>query len=131
MGELKSDPTFAGKFYETDHSRFNLAFQRWQKLVFAEEEDVPVHRFMAQGEHASRIQGVNYSWPELYQSQVFKKLKHFVMDVTKSYNKKNGFAPGSPATGQKFQVMFWAEVFRKGDAMRPGASGNGAFLRGR
>lgn len=129
--ELKSDSTFAKKFYEADHSRVNLAFQRWQKLVFAEAEGVPVYRFLSQDEHASRIQGVNYSWPELYQSRAFKSLKHFVIDITSHYNKKNGFAPGSPATEKRFQVMFWAEVFRKGDAMRPGASVNGAFLRGR
>jgi len=129
--ELKSDETFAKTFHEADHSRVNLAFQRWQKLAFAEIENVPVYRFLGQGEYASRIHGVNYSWPELYESPAFKKLKHFIMDLTRHYNKKNGFAPESPAGGKHFQVILWAEVFRKGDAMRPGASVNGAFLRGR
>lgn len=125
--ELEIDKEANAEFQKADHSRINMGFFRWQKRVFADHEGVPVEQLSARGDLAPRLDGINYSWPELYENRAFRKLKTRITELAKLYNKRAGYKE-SPS---KFRIFSWVEVYNKGDALRPGARTDGAYLMGR
>lgn len=127
--ELEADPSFAADFHGMDHSRVNLAFQEWQKRVFADQMGVKVSNLTARGfiGSARDLPGIDYSWPELYESAAFKRLKVRVAELSKLYLKRTGYKD----LPSRFRIFIWAEVYRKGDALRPGVRTDGAYLTGR
>jgi len=130
--ELRLDEPFAEGFKIMDHSRVNLAFNRWQKRVFAETTGIPIEEILQQGEAVpERLEGINYTWPELYESKAFKRLRQRMAELTRLYNRRSGFPAGSHADGPRFRVFPWVEVFKKGDALRPGSRTDAAYAMGR
>eukprot|EP00434_Breviolum_minutum_P017034 symbB.v1.2.015031.t1/scaffold1037.1/size142759/3 len=138
--ELELDKHFADEFHGADHSRVNLAFRRWQKRVYAEQNrDIyPVDGvdsgadILQRGPHPDFIAGVtkgaaplkdvNYTWPALYENSAFRKLQADMLD-------RSGHTPDDlPKT---FRMFIWAEVFRKGDSLRPSAHTDGGYVMGR
>eukprot|EP00928_Gymnodinium_smaydae_P086819 TRINITY_DN71241_c0_g1_i1.p1 TRINITY_DN71241_c0_g1~~TRINITY_DN71241_c0_g1_i1.p1 ORF type:complete len:321 (-),score=80.04 TRINITY_DN71241_c0_g1_i1:154-1077(-) len=127
--ELQLDAEFAASFSASDHSRTNLAFKRWQMRSFAAREKLPIKRLTALGEKVPQIPGANYSWPEAYDNAEFNKLLNYVRKMTKVYLKRVGYDEAHYK--QKFIIFPWFEVYEFGEAMRPGALTNGAYLFGR
>ncbi|CAJ1367022.1 unnamed protein product [Effrenium voratum] len=140
--ELKLDADFAEEFHGADHSRVNLAFRRWQRRVYAyaNRDIYPESQlsadvleggwqseFLAGGWARSMpLKEVNYSWPQLRQSSEFRKLQSHISELAKLYLKRSG-----SSFGNKFRIFTWAEVFRKGDALRPSAHTDGGLFMGR
>jgi len=128
--ELQIDEQMREEFNQLDHgSRVNLAFLRWQKRVYAEREGLDVEAMSARGERTPMLPGINYSWPELYDSAEFKKLKVRIGELTRLYLKRTGYK--NEDLPKKFNEFVWVEVFEKGDALRPAARTDGAYLLGR
>ncbi|CAK0887325.1 unnamed protein product [Prorocentrum cordatum] len=118
------------EFDRLDHgSRVNLAFLRWQKRVYADREGLDVESMSARGERAPRLPGINYTWPALYDSPDFKRLQTRIADLTRLYLKRTGYR--SSDIPRRFHQFVWVEVYEKGDALRPGARTDGAYLLGR
>jgi len=125
--ELELDEELAARWAQSDHSRVNIAFQRWQKRVFADLYRVPAEGLTSFGDMAPRLEGINYSWPELYESAAFARLKSRIVELSRLYLKRSGYTD----IPSKFRVFVWVEVYDKGDAMRPGSRVDGAYLAGR
>ncbi|CAL1135736.1 unnamed protein product [Cladocopium goreaui] len=142
--EMEFDKQFADEFHAADHSRVNLAFRRWQKRVFAEQnrdiypangaldilESGPNPDFIAGiTKGAAPLKEINYTWPGLYENSSFRKLRQHINTLAKLYLKRSGHPTSElPKT---FRVFIWVEVFRKGDSLRPLAHTDGGFLMGR
>lgn len=124
--ELATDAAFNATFQQADHSRMQLAFKRWQSRAFATHEGLPIRRILPQADTSPRIEGVDYAWPELYESAEYKRLIGRVRQLSKVYLKRAGY--GSEELGQKFLVFPWVEVFGKGDALRPMTRSDGAYV---
>lgn len=125
--ELEIDKHFAEEFANSDHSRINLAFMRWQRLAFARTFRINVQALSARGDPAMYLEGIDYSWPELYDSNLFRTLKNRLTQVGKLYMKRTG-------TGnipKRLIVFPWVEVFEFGDSQRPWARTDSAFVMGR
>jgi len=143
--ELDLDKRFADEFHNSDHSRVNLAFRRWQKRVFGDmNEDIfsdgqpgedildigPQADFLAGTVAQSpRLNEIEYTWPELYKNATFKKLRSRINELAKLYLKRSNMPPEN--IPKKFRVFIWAEVFRKGDSLSPRAHTDGGLLMGR
>lgn len=125
--ELAADQELAAEFAQADHSRVNVAFERWQRRAFADSSGMALEELASWGQAARRLPGVNYSWPELHGSRVFQRLKARIAELSKLYLKRSGYQD-VPKT---FQIYIWAEVYNRGDALRPGARTTGAYLTGR
>merc|ERR1712094_167930 len=67
--------------------------------------------------------------PELYGSPEFAKLKLRIAELTRLYLKRTGY--NREDLPKKFHEFVWVEVYDKGDALRPGARTDGAYLLGR
>eukprot|EP00929_Paragymnodinium_shiwhaense_P072353 TRINITY_DN36728_c0_g3_i1.p1 TRINITY_DN36728_c0_g3~~TRINITY_DN36728_c0_g3_i1.p1 ORF type:complete len:348 (-),score=58.03 TRINITY_DN36728_c0_g3_i1:184-1173(-) len=124
--ELRLDPGFAKVFAESDHSRLNLAFRRWQARTFASYMGIPIRRISVQGEIIPKLEGIDYTWPELYDSAQYKKLIAWVRQLSKVYLKRTGF--DEEEAKQKFLVFPWVEVYERGMAMRPMTRTDGAYI---
>jgi len=70
---------------------------------------------------------VDYTWPELYENAAFKRLRVRIAELSKLYLKRTGYED----LPSRFRIFIWAEVFRRGDALRPGVRTDGAYLTGR
>lgn len=127
--ELELDPVFNESYHQMDHSRVQLAFKRWQTRAFATDRSLPIRRLLPQAERSPRLDGIDYSWPELYDSVEFKRLIARIRQLSKLYLKRAGYE--SKDIGKKFLVFPWVEVFRQGDALRPMTRSDGAYLFGR
>jgi hypothetical protein len=125
--ELEADKQFAEEFAESDHSRVNLAFLRWQKRVFADRLGVSPQTLTGRGDASPRIKGIDYTWPEFYDDPIYNKLVHRLTQVSKLYLKRTGYRD----LPRKFRVFTWVEVYNFGDAQRPWARTDGAYLMGR
>jgi len=125
--ELELDSELAATWNSTDHSRINTAFYRWQKRVFAERHNLPVESLTAKLEDAPHHEGIDYTWPELYDSVEYARFLARVTELSKLYLKRSGMA--DPPS--RFQIFPWVEVFERGDALRPDARIQGAYLAGR
>lgn len=125
--ELEADPDLAAEFGKADHSRVNLAFFRWQKRVFADAEEVPPEQLSARGELAPRLEGIDYTWPELHQSSAFQRLRMRITELSRLYMRRSGYDTIPPT----FRIFVWAELYSYGDALRPVAFTDGAYVMGR
>lgn len=125
--ELELDHAYAAEFERTDHSRVNLAFQRWQKLVFADAKQVPTHQLSSQNEPLAKLPGIGYTWPELYEHQSYGNLQKNIEKLGRRYLLRAGYDE-LPST---LRIFIWVEVFGKGDAMRPFPRTDGAYCAGK
>lgn len=129
--ELKIDKKYAAEFAESDHSRVNLAFLRWQKRVFCERTGVQADELSGRGESAPKLDGIDYSWRELYDNPIYKQLLTRFNQVARLYLKRTGYASGDDSLPSKLRIFTWVEVFDKGDAQKPWARTDGAYAMGR
>ncbi|CAE8599020.1 unnamed protein product [Polarella glacialis] len=127
--ELEIDEQFAREFHESDHSRVNIAFLRWQKRVFAEKYNVPAEGLTSRMERIPRLEGIQYTWDELYNNAAFKQLRRRISALSRVYLKRSGHA--AEELPKKFRIFTWVEVFRRGDSLRPWARTDGSYLMGR
>lgn len=125
--ELEIDKTFAEEFANSDHSRVNLAFARWQRRAYGDRFGINVHGLTARGEYAPRLEGIDYKWPEFYDSPLYKTLVMRFEQVAKLYMKRTG----TRDIPKRLRIFPWVEVFLKGDAQRPWARTDSAYLMGR
>jgi|Transcript_56560 hypothetical protein len=125
--ELEVDKQFAQEFAESDHSRVNLAFLRWQKRVYAERMRVHPGTLTGRGDVTPRNPGIDYTWKEFYEDPIYNRLVHRLNQVSKLYLKRTGRAN----LPKKFRIFTWVEVYNFGDAQRPWARTDGAYLMGR
>lgn len=125
--ELELDKPFAQHFRSEDHSRVNNGFIRWQKRVFADRVGVPPTQLTSLGQSIPRLEGIDYGWPELYGSAAFKTLSDRILELSRLYLKRVGYTE----IPEQFRLFIWAEVFKKGDALRPGTRTDGAYLAGK
>jgi hypothetical protein len=124
--ELELDNGFAELYRTSDHSRANAAFKRWQTRAFASRDKVPVSRLLARAEAAPKLPGINYEWPELYDSPQYMRLIQRVRQLSKLWLKRAGYP--QEETQQKLLVYPWVEVYDHGDAMRPFTRSDGAYI---
>lgn len=127
LQELKVDAELADWYRRTDHSRVNTAFKRWQKRVYADLDDFPVENLTSRGQWAPRLEGLEYTWPDLYNSSAFSILRRRLSELSRQYLRRTGYTD----LPKKFRIFVWVEVFQKGDALAPSANTDGAFLMGR
>merc|ERR1712107_976555 len=126
---MGKDKVFAYNFERADHSRVNLAFKRWQTRVFAAYNGLPIKRVLQHGEIAPKLEGVNYTWPELFEHKNYKKLIGRVRQLGKAYLKRSGFDPQvlkRENPNSKMLIFPWVEVFNFGEALRPMSRSDGA-----
>lgn len=124
--ELELDKRFAAEFAVSDHSRVNFAFMRWQKRVFAERNGISPEDLTGRGDIVPKLKGIDYSWPEFYDNPLYKQLIKRFTQVAKLYLKRTGYTDP-----EKYRIFTWAEVFQEGDAQRPWARTDGAYVMGR
>lgn len=147
--ELELDKPFSNEFAHSDHSRVNLAFLRFQKRAFGDENSdifraqeltpsaMPSGDLIAAGlssemlagqvAQSPRLKEINYTLPQLYGNSTFKKFRNRINELAKVYLKRNG----AREIPKKFRIFAWVEVFRKGDSLRPFARTDGGLLMGR
>lgn len=125
--ELELDTAYAAEFATLDHSRVNMAFNRWQRQVYGEHMAVPLHQLTSQREQLPKLPGVDYAWPELYEHQHFRTLEGHIDKLSRKYLRRAGYKE----LPDKFRIFIWVEVFGPGDAMRPMARTDGAYLSGK
>jgi len=125
--ELEIDKYFAEEFANSDHSRINLAFMRWQRRAFASRFRVNVNALSARGDVSPSLEGVDYTWPELYDSKFYKTLIMRFEQVAKLYMKRTG----TKDIPKRLQIFPWVEVFEFGDSQRPWARTDSAYVMGR
>eukprot|EP00927_Polykrikos_kofoidii_P031316 TRINITY_DN26957_c0_g1_i1.p1 TRINITY_DN26957_c0_g1~~TRINITY_DN26957_c0_g1_i1.p1 ORF type:complete len:337 (+),score=26.02 TRINITY_DN26957_c0_g1_i1:272-1282(+) len=124
--ELSIDRNFAAAFADADHSRINTAFGRWQARAYSNHFGLPIKRFSVQGQIPPELDGVPYGWPELYNNPRFRRLLLRVKQLSKVYLNRTGW--DTTVTDQTFFIIPWVEVFRHGDAYRPQARSDGAYI---
>lgn len=127
--EFELDEEFREIFREADHSRVNTGFLRWQKRVFADRAQVSTSTLTSRGELIPRLSGIDYTWPELYDNPTFKQLLSRIDQVSRLYLKRTGYT--KEQLPKRFRIFTWVESFGRGDAMRPYARTDGAYLMGR
>jgi len=132
--ELELDAPFAEEFRTSDHSRVNLAFLRWQKRVYGEQQKEtwnggPVDHLAGRIELSPRLEEINYTWPELYKNATFRRLRSRINELAKMYLTRSGAEPD--VLPKRFKIFAWVEIFKKGDSLRPWARTDGGFLMGR
>lgn len=149
--ELELDKPFSEEFAQSDHSRVNLAFLRFQKRAFGDENSdvfgaqeltpsaMPDGDLVAAGlsseilagqiVQSPRLKEISYTLPQLYENATFKRFRSRVNELAKMYLKRSGFP--AERIPKKFKIFAWVEIFRKGDSLRPFARTDGGLLMGR
>lgn len=125
--ELELDPVYAAEYMTLDHSRVNMAFNRWQRRSYAARTGVPLHQLTSQREMLPTLPGIDYSWPELYEHKSFRTLESHIEKLSRKYLRRAGYRE----LPDKFRIFIWVEVFGQGDAMRPMSRTDGAYLSGK
>lgn len=124
--ELERDPAFAKAFWDSDFSRVNFAFKRFQRRALA------WHHGIAEAEvpglsDGRGLEGVK-SWPELHASDVFSRLTRRMSSLAWASLVRSGYRD-EQLNGSR--ALIWAEVFEHGDFQRPEMRNDGAFGFGR
>lgn len=127
--ELEIDKAFAKEFAASDHSRMNLAFLRWQKRVFADRNGIDPSQLTGRGDVVPRLEGIDYSWPELYDHPIYKRMLSRFHQVTQLYLKRTGY--DAESLPKRLRIFPWVEIFHFGDDMRPSARTDGGYAMGR
>lgn len=96
--------------------RVGQGFLRWQKVVYAASQGVPLRAISKAPSSWRPTLGMNYSWPSLYDSADFHILQQLVAKASYEYLRKlSGNKPTYPA----LMVFMWAEVLRPGESQMP------------
>jgi len=124
--ELELDSKFKNEFMALDHSRVNLAFRQWQTNAFADTVNMSTRSITPNGGRIRRHKEISYTWPELYDNPTFHRLEVRIRELSRLYLARTGYKNLT-----KLRTFIWAEVYAKGDALRPSSNMDGAYLMGR
>lgn len=126
--ELASDPEFAEEFLNSDHTRVNIGFTRWQMAVLASAAGSPVSEYAFRKLVPRMIPKVEYTWPELFKAKIHKPLHGAIWDYTQLALQDAGM----PRTDipPSAHIVGRVEVFNKGDFQRPMERLDGALAQG-
>lgn len=111
--ELEVDTEWRGAYQDTDGSRNNFGFLRWQKKVFSLFSRTSVQELNWDGTRVPKYKGVPYHWPEWHDSEDYSNFLKMLQKWCGRYLHQ------TRGDDERVRIFVSVEVYRPGDFQTP------------